>query len=741
MKLLPTWGEGMSRRYLCGAVCLCLLLPSHWALAQQSTQPRGTLPPVEVVPEDQPEAEPTISDQGPSSPFDRPFSFPSLSDQSFGDADFGGLDGIMRSNRSLFDMPGLGTIVDRQQLGERMPVDMFHALQNEVGVLMQATARGQASPFVRGLTGQQVLILVDGVRLNNSTFRAGPNQYFNLIDPGQVERVEVLRGPQSVLWGSDALGGVINVVTRSAAPHRGNYTGGSFVEYFSTADTGSYSRGNVEGWVGSSGLFAGGSYLNVNNLDRGGSLGRQPFTDYQQYAGDIKYNFMVDDEQMMTVAFQHFEQQNLPRSDRFAPFVLGPPANTPRPTFFDPQRRDLVYLRWQGLAHNALFDAFTTTVSYGRQQEGSLEIRNPANDVRDAQFVVNTFGSNVALSKDLDCAGRLTYGVDYYYDDVNAFRNRRNPTVGTITRLNPQFPDDATYDRVGGFVNWDVDLTERLTTIAGVRYENVNASGTIDAVSGGPKPFKRTYQDWIGSVGWVYEINPYLNFVGGVSEGFRAPNLDDLTADNTVLQTGQDSPSLNVQPEHSINYEVGLKIETPRLRMQVVEFWTDLDNNIQRQNVGGNNFVRANFDSYINGTELTGEYLFEGGWSAYGNFWYIYGRDKVRQEPISRIPPTQGIAGLRWRDECHRSWFDVYTWLVRRQDRYAAQNLTDSRFPVGGTPGYGTLNLRTGTTLGRCDNHRLSLTLENITDKAYRVFGSGVDGPGFNAILGYEHLR
>lgn len=87
---------------------------------------------------------------------------------------------------------------------------MFQALQNEVGVLMQSMAAGQASPFIRGLTGRQVLLLVDGIRLNNSVYRRGPNQYFNTIDPGMVDHIEVLRGRGSVLWGSDAIGGAIN---------------------------------------------------------------------------------------------------------------------------------------------------------------------------------------------------------------------------------------------------------------------------------------------------------------------------------------------------------------------------------------------------------------------------------------------------------------------------------------------------------------------------------------------------
>src|SRR3990172_9049520 len=88
------------------------------------------------------------------------------------------------------------------------------SLQDEPGILIQETAYGHGSPFIRGLTGKHILILVDGIRFNNSTFRFGPNQYFNNIDQGVVEHIEVVRGPSSVLYGSDAIGGVINVITK-----------------------------------------------------------------------------------------------------------------------------------------------------------------------------------------------------------------------------------------------------------------------------------------------------------------------------------------------------------------------------------------------------------------------------------------------------------------------------------------------------------------------------------------------
>jgi outer membrane receptor protein involved in Fe transport len=677
-------------------------------------------------------------------PFDLPLSFPGLRQ-----LEFEGLNGATRGTTSVYDFPGLATIIDRNELTERMPQDMFQALQNEVGVLVQRTARGHASPFVRGLTGQQVLILIDGIRLNNSTFRAGANQYFNTIDPGQVQQIEVIRGPQSALWGSDAIGGVINVVTRSPEFGYDPYGDVEFQEYFSTADTGSYSRGNLVGWVGSTGMFGGASYLNVNDLDRGGDLGRQPFTNYDQYAGDIKFNHLLDDQTLLTVALQHFEQQDVPRSDRFPPFALGPPVGTVRPTFFDPQQRDLAYLRLEGLA-DGWITGYSVTASYHQQIEGATEIRSPT-QVDEGKFTVGSTGLQCTLASDLDALGIFTYGADWYHDDVDSFKNRFNPVAGTVAPQISQFPTDSFYERLGLFLHYDVMITDRLNATAGVRYEMVDLGGTPIVVvdpPGAPPPvnvpthISPSFNDWVASTALAYELVDGLKLVGSFSEGFRPPNLDDLVATNTLVQqAGLDIPSIDLGPEHSYTYETGLKLDTPRLRSQCFVFWTDLEDAILRTPVAAGLFQRNNRDAYINGVEWYGEYLMTTRWGLYGNFAYTYGKDLERVEPLSRIPPTQGILGSRWRTEDHRTWIDLYAWLVREQDRINFQDFTDARIPVGGTPAFQTLNLRLGHTLGRRHNHQLSLTLENLFDQGYRVHGSGVDGPGFNAIFGYGFVN
>ena len=732
----------------------CLLVFSAQNLWAQNENSEGTLPPVVVTPPDEESSDSNTTESNATSSSDvtsqprntqrstqdfSPYTalnFPSLTDIQFGQSTtpFGENSGILRSQKSLFDTPVAGSVRSRQEMSERQASDMFHALQNEVGVLMQSTAAGQASPFIRGLTGQQVLILVDGIRLNNSITRRGPNQYFNTIDPGMVDRIEVLRGQGSVLWGSDAIGGAINVVTRGADSHygmyHGEYGGAEFTQYYNTSNSSPYGRLNVEGWVDQTGVFAGGSFANVRDLDTGWDFGRQPGTNYQQWAGDIKFNYLLDKYQMLTVSLQHFQLDDVPRSDRFPgyPGDINNSNSFGGARFFDPQQRDLAYMRYQSLEPIECIDALTITTSYNRQRENQVR---GVPTTRYQETDVETLGVSAVAVKDYDWVGKWTCGFDWYYDDVDS------PFGGTAS--GPIVPDDAWYQRIGTFLNWDVALTERLDAVAGLRYEHIDTAGT-PVIANTPIFINPNYHDWVSQIGVVYKLNRNVNLVGSISEGFRAPNLDDLMANNpNVQQQGQSVPSLDLTPERSINYELGVKTNYDRLRTQAFVYWMDIQDNIVSIVAAPDTFASDNQDSYIQGVELDGEYLLHNGWSLYGNFWYTYGVNLVTDSPLSRIPPTQGILGLRWREPKLRCNFSVYSWIVRRQDRLdPVRDISDERIPAGGTPGYATLNMRMGHTFGMHNQHKVSLSLENITDKNYLVHGSGVYGTGATARFGYQ---
>lgn len=739
-----------------------------WLLLGSTVWGQGgdpTLPPVVVTPPDEP-ATSGSTDSGdavPASPMTTAGGgsatnvggggsfggeigpFPSLRELTFGAGTAGAGDefaehaGVLRGSASLFDTPASASIRTRDEIARRQAPDLFHALQNEVGVLMQATAAGQASPFVRGLTGQQVLILVDGIRLNNSYFRRGPNQYFNTIDPGMIERIEVLRGQGSVLWGSDAIGGAINVVTRGPDVRRGvsgtDYVGQEFTQTFNTANSSPYSRLNVEGWAGSAGFFGGGSFLNVRDLDTGfDAFGRQPGTNYQQYAGDLKFNLLLTERSMLTFSMQHLEQEDVPRSDRFPGYPLdrNDSNNFGDARFFDPQQRDLMYLRYQELAPlGGMFDALTMTASYHRQRE--VQTRGVPT-TRFQETDVESTGLQAVASREAGDFGKWTTGVDWYHDDIDsAFGGAAS---------GPIVPDDAWYRRAGWFLNWDVPLTSRLDATAGVRYESIETAGTPE-VEGDPVFINPSFDDWVSQVGLVYRLRRDVNVYGSIAEGFRAPNLDDLMANNpNVLQEGQSLPSLGLAPERSINYEIGLKTDSGRLRTQTSVFWLDIDDNIVSITTAPNTFASANQDSIVRGVEFSGDLSLTEGWSLYGNFWHLDGKNRVTDAPLSRVPPTQGILGLRYQPQRARGYLDVYSWMSDRQDALdPVRDVTDERIPLGGTPGFATLNARIGRTFGDRDQHRTSLSLENLTDKAYLVHGSGVLGTGFTARFGYTWVH
>ena len=210
------------------AIALVLVSAPFSAAFAQDDDPETTLPETVVEGEGDEGDAVTPDDFSNLDAAAGEYNFPSIGNQFIG-----GLDGGTRGPQmSLFDNPQAIDIITQQDIVERGPSDMGAILEQTVGVMVQRTGRGQSSPYVRGVTGQQVLVMVDGVRLTQATHRSGPNQYFNTIDPNMVERIEVIRGSGAVLYGADAIGGVINVVTKRSKLLCYDYKSGSTVQRF-----------------------------------------------------------------------------------------------------------------------------------------------------------------------------------------------------------------------------------------------------------------------------------------------------------------------------------------------------------------------------------------------------------------------------------------------------------------------------------------------------------------------------
>src|SRR3972149_3567297 len=172
-----------------------------------------------------------------------------------------------RSEQDIFKVPYSADIVTSKDIQERqLSRTLPESLKEIPGVMVQKTSFGQGSPYIRGFTGYDTLLLIDGIRLNNSVFRSGPNQYANTIDPLTIERMEVVKGPSSVLYGSDAIGGTVNAFTVDPGPNKNR------VFYrFSTAEESNTGRLQLSNNIGDLWAIAGGSLKDYGDLHAGGS--------------------------------------------------------------------------------------------------------------------------------------------------------------------------------------------------------------------------------------------------------------------------------------------------------------------------------------------------------------------------------------------------------------------------------------------------------------------------------------
>ena len=209
--------------------------------------------------------------------------------------------------RLRMDAPYAADVLDAEALRrERIVRTVPEALKHEPGVMVQKTGHGQGSPYIRGFTGYRDLLLIDGVRLNNSVFRDGPNQYWNTVDALNLRRIELIRGPASMLYGSDAVGGVVNAVTRGAQDLRPGSNWDRRLYYrFASAENSHMSRAESIGRLSDTlTLSAGFSFKDFGDLEGGRSVGTQEKTGYDERDWDAKLEYFPDDDAVLVLAHQ-----------------------------------------------------------------------------------------------------------------------------------------------------------------------------------------------------------------------------------------------------------------------------------------------------------------------------------------------------------------------------------------------------------------------------------------------------
>jgi outer membrane cobalamin receptor len=253
-----------------------------------------------------------------------------------------------RQSKKILAQPYSINRVSKNRFEHYFPRTTPEALMGVNGVFVQKTNHGGGSPFLRGLTGNQTLILIDGIRLNNSTFRYGPNQYFNTIDPFSLSSIEVVKGSGSVQYGTDALGGVIQVLTKEPEFYDSTKWSGRAISKYMSGDMEKTVRGEASYASQNVAAIVGATYRNFGDLIGGDTTGKQSPSGYKELAFDAKAKFRLKENVGLTVAHQFFRQQHVPVYHKV---VLENFAVNE----FDPQQRMLSYARLNTETKNNLF--------------------------------------------------------------------------------------------------------------------------------------------------------------------------------------------------------------------------------------------------------------------------------------------------------------------------------------------------------------------------------------------------
>ena len=645
-----------------------------------------------------------------------------------------------KRSESVHDVALPVTVIDADTLRAAAMQTPMDALHGAVGTFVQQTTPGQGVVIVRGQKGSEVLHLVDGFRLNNAIFRNAPNQYIALVDGQSLDRIEVVRGPNGTLYGGDAMGGVVQMLTPAlvyGSDEDGARWHGALRTVLASADDSAIGRVALSHSGDRHAFALGFTAQNVGDLRVGGG-DTLPETAFRARAADAKFGVRPADGHTLTFSLQLSEQPRTPRHDALVPgFGQSQPENDI--FYFEPQRRRFAQLVWRIDAEGApvagLFDSAELrvgrqsvdddrrTVAFGNRNQDSERNRDTTDGV------AGQFG------RSLGDAHYLSYGFEWYRDRVASSRLRTNLDTGATSVRAPRFPDGSRMDSQALYLADDW-RHGRFDVNGGLRYSRFDVR--VPASAGAPGVHLRP-DDLTGHLGVAFELSEPLKFTANLGRGFRAPNIFDLGVFGSRPGNRWSEPNADLDPESVTSLDVGLKYADNRWTGELVAFRARYRDKIASVLTGevrpdgalvvqNRNLASLDLRGVEAGLRRSGEHV-----DAYVTATWSRGDESVDglRDPADRIPPLFGRAGAVWHGD--RLEVEAYTLYATRQDRLSPRDAVDPRINPDGTAGWATLNLRLGWQVDR----RLSLALraENLADKRYREHGSGLDEPGRNFIL------
>jgi hemoglobin/transferrin/lactoferrin receptor protein len=706
---------------------------------------------------------------------------------------------VLSANRfeeNKIDVPYQMEIIKQKHIEFGNQPTTGDVMQNTGAVFLQKSQLGGGSAVLRGFEANKVLMVVDGVRMNNAIYRGGHLQDIMTIDPNMLERAEVIFGPSSTIYGSDALGGVMHFYTKNAEFSNDDkmlVNANGLMRYSSVNNELSEHLDFSLGWKKISSLtsisnsqfgdlmsgktaLAGGTkawdrvYYVERLNDRDSLIAnsnkfRQRGSGYRQMDLMQKFNFKTGEHLIHHVNFQFSDAPFLPRYDRLA----GDYSKNGKPRFAENgyvQKRMLASYTLNYNRKTLITDHLKLIVAYQKIDQDRITRRFQNNNRRIQMEDVSVWSANLDASIAVKEKHEIRYGAEATLNDVISTAKFIDIKKDSSYRAfgETRYADGGnTMGSIAAYFSHSWEVNDNFVISDGLRFTANTLKSTFTDTTIFKFPFQTASQNnraITGSLGftWKESDNYKVSFL--MNTGFRTPNVDDMSK---VFDSGGGIlivPNENIKPEYAANFELGLsKIFEKKYKFDFTGFYTALENALVLDDykflgqdsvlyAGVKNRTQAmqNADrAYVYGFSTGVQFDFDNHLSFKSIVNYTYGRyissknDTVL--PLGHVPPVFGQTSLFYNAKNINAEFFVRYNGKKASADYSPSgedNAAYSANPVAGfMPAWFTLNLRMGYNITR--RIRLNAACENITDNRYRVFASGINAPGRNFIFSLRY--
>lgn len=673
------------------------------------------------------------------------------------------------------DVPQVVTTVTPRQIRFGNPPTTADALAQNGNVFVQKSQQGGGSPMIRGFAANSVLMVIDGVRMNNAIYRGGNLQNSISVDANSLGSAEVLFGPGSVQYGSDALGGVMLFNTREILPSLGKETrlGANAATRYATTNNERTVTGTAEIGFRRVALLITSTYSEFGDLRSGArrsdaypDFGVRPEyvvregeedvirvndndrvqtpTGYSQANTLFKLRYWASANWNVNYSLLYTTSSNIPRYDRLTQYRNGNLRYAE--WYYGPQDWLLNRLSILHTSDHQFFDHLNAILAVQNVEESRHDRSFGNNRLNSRTEQVDVYSLNLDFDKELKDAV-LYYGAEAVYNDVTSTAEGRNIVTGEKSVISTRYPDGgSTVTSLAAYIGGRKPVAEHLTVTVGARttFNMLNSKFVNKDFFAFPfdeLEVNSSAQTYSG--GAVWSPNQWT-LRGTLSSGFRAPNVDD------AAKVFDSEPGLVVVPnpdlksELSYNAELGIERRLGASRVGGNAYFSILQDAMVRRDFQFNGQDSILYDGtmsrvqaivnagegYITGFDLFGEIKLTQQWSARTSLTYTSGRDTEDDVPLRHIPPLFGQTSLM---------YEAANWNAELWSRYnnwkQLHDLApdDDAYTDDGIPSWWTLNLR--GSVRPVTHLEVTAGLENIFDLHYRPYGSGVSAPGRNLIV------